>query len=180
MMLPATTKGLRVGLLGGSFNPAHEGHRQLSLLAMKRLKLDFVWWLVTPGNPLKSHAELIPLALRCEKAREVALHPRIIISDCEAQFKTRYTIDTLRKITALKPEVSFFFLMGADNLAQFHRWKNWEEIAALTPLVVVDRPQNTLKALASRAARALPPSQWCFVSGLKNPLSSTQLRSRGF
>jgi len=131
---------MRIGLFGGTFNPPHEGHRLASLIALKRLKLDAVWWLVTPGNPLKENAGLPPLHERIEAARALADHPRIIVTGLEAQIGTRYTFDTIDHLTRRCAGVRFAWIMGADNLASFHRWQRWREIAALTPIAVIDRP----------------------------------------
>lgn len=146
---------MKIGLLGGSFNPAHDGHRYVSLAVMKRLGLDAVWWLVSPGNPLKDAKGNAEYALRLKKARQVANHPRIRVSDVEKRFGTRYTINTLRRLQQRYPEHDFVWIMGADNLAQFHRWKDWREIARLVPIVVVDRKPYTVPALCSPAAYTL-------------------------
>jgi nicotinate-nucleotide adenylyltransferase len=184
---------MRIGLLGGSFNPAHAAHREISLLALKRLQLDRVWWLVTPGNPLKDSRELKPLETRLQQAEAVAGHPRIGVTAIETTLHTRYTFNTVRCLTEQYKAARFVFLMGADNLAQLHRWKRWRELASLVPLAVVDRDAWSLRALASPAAMALssfriPEGQasrfalsrapaWIFLHGLKSPLSSTKLRS---
>lgn len=186
---------MRIGLLGGSFNPAHEAHRAISLLALKRLRLDRVWWLVTPGNPLKDAAQLKPLEARLEQARTEAADPRIEVTALEAVLRTRYTVDTVRGLTEHYKDVRFVFLMGADNLAQLHKWKRWRELAGLVPFAVVDRDGWSLRALASPAAitmsqARLPesnavmltsskPPAWVFLHGLKSDLSSTKLRSTG-
>ena len=190
---PATADGLRVGLLGGSFNPPHEAHRALSLLALKRLQLDRVWWLVSPGNPLKDTSALPALDKRLAAARDVADHPAIQVTGIEAAIKTRYTVDTIAALRRRYPSVRFVWLMGADNLAQFHRWRSWQSIARQIPLAVIDRPSDSFRALASPAAQALSKYRhnessaarlvefeapaWLFLHGMKSPLSSTQLRS---
>jgi nicotinate-nucleotide adenylyltransferase len=135
--------GKRVGLLGGSFNPAHAGHVHISRTALKRLKLDAVWWLVSPQNPLKSATDMAPQAMRLEMARTVERHPRIIATDIETQLGTRYTIDTLMALTGLFAQTRFVWLMGADSLAGFHRWKDWADIARLLPIAVLLRPGYT-------------------------------------
>ncbi len=132
--------GLRVGLLGGSFNPAHRGHRLISLTAMKRLKLDAIWWLVSPQNPLKSSTEMASLAARLKEASAISNHPAIFPTEIESRIGTRYTIDTLRALTAHFPQTDFIWLMGADNLAGFHNWRDWQAIAALLPIAVFLRP----------------------------------------
>lgn len=190
--LPPHGRGQRIGLLGGSFNPPHHAHRLVSLTAMKRLQLDAVWWLVTPGNPLKNNAALPPLAERMEKARAMADHPRIKITGVEKEFGTYYTVDTLQALLRRAPATRFVWLMGADNLAQFSRWGGWQKIASLVPLCVVDRPRYTLRALNSRAALTLSawriPERnaaclpdlhapaWVFLHGKRSNLSSTAIR----
>jgi nicotinate-nucleotide adenylyltransferase len=191
--LPLYAAGQRIGLLGGSFNPPHEAHRAVSLFALKRLGLDAVWWLVSPGNPLKDHRALRALDARMAAAAAVAAHPRIKVSRLEAVIDTRYTVDTLAYLRRHCHEARFVWIMGADNLIQFHRWDHWRQIAGLMPFAVVDRPPLGLKALASpaartlaaqrlpeRAARALAdrsPPAWVFLTGLKSSLSSTALRN---
>ncbi|HEY3892018.1 MAG TPA: nicotinate-nucleotide adenylyltransferase, partial [Bradyrhizobium sp.] len=145
---------MRIGLLGGSFNPPHLAHRAISLFAIKRLKLDRMWWLVTPGNPLKDRGALHDLDARAEAARQMADDPRIDVSCLEAVIGTRYTVDT---ITYLRRRVSgarLVWIMGADNLAQFHRWQNWRRIAAQVPMAVVDRPPQSFRAMTAPAAQA--------------------------
>jgi nicotinate-nucleotide adenylyltransferase len=190
--IPRYMQGMRVGLLGGSFNPPHLAHRAISLFAIKRLKLDRVWWLVTPGNPLKDDEALRDIDERVDAARAVAHDPRIDVSCLEAVIGTRYTVDTvtyLRRHTRLRP----VWIMGADNLAQFHRWQNWRRIAAQVPIAVIDRPPQSFRALAAPAAQALaryrlPENQaglladhdapaWVFLTGMKLNLSSTGLRN---
>nr|WP_281493586.1 nicotinate-nucleotide adenylyltransferase [Ancylobacter koreensis] len=193
--MPPLAPGLRVGLYGGSFNPAHAAHRAASLLALKRLKLDRVWWLVTPGNPLKDNGRLPPLATRLEQARAVANHPALVPTGLEAGLGTRYSYDTVAALVRRFPAVHFVWIMGADNLASFHRWQHWQAIAGLVPMAVVDRPGCTLPAMASPAAHALArwrrpeseapalatqrPPAWVFLHGLKSPLSSTRIRGEG-
>lgn len=192
LRLPTHFPGARIGLLGGSFNPPHAAHRQASLFAMKRLQLDRIWWLVTPGNPLKDTSALPDLDERMAAARALSRHPRIDISDLEAHIGTRFTADTIAFLRRRCPGVDFVWLMGADNLAQFHRWQNWQTIAKMVPFAVIDRPQASLNALSSPAALALAPSRlrdadaaklagsrtpaWVFLHGMKSPLSSTQIR----
>ena len=191
--LPPHAPGMRIGLFGGTFDPPHRAHLGASLIAMKRLKLDRVWWLVTPGNPLKDTRGLAPLAERIAAARALTSHPRIDISGIEAVINTRYTYDTLRWLVARCPGVRFVWIMGADNLRSFHRWQKWREIASLVPIVVVDRLGPSLYAGASAAGLALSrfripetaapglpgrrPPAWAFLHGLKSPLSSTALRA---
>jgi nicotinate-nucleotide adenylyltransferase len=191
--LPPFGRGLRIGLFGGSFNPPHEGHRAASLLALKRLQLDRIWWLVSPGNPLKDHGALAPLALRLEAARKMANHPRIEVTGIEAAVGANYSFETISYLKMRCPGVHFVWIMGADNLRTFHRWQNWRRIAALVPIAVVDRLGPSLYALGSVAAQALGrfrlperdaallPGRrapaWVFLHGLKSPLSSTALRA---
>jgi nicotinate-nucleotide adenylyltransferase len=132
--------GATVGLLGGSFNPAHEGHRHISLEAMKRLGLDAVWWLVSPQNPLKSAKDMAPQSVRLIKAAQIEAHPQIFATNVEAHFDTQYTVDTLARLQKHHPNVRFIFLMGADSLDSFHRWKNWRRLAAIMPIAILPRP----------------------------------------
>lgn len=133
-------KGYSVGLLGGSFNPAHGGHRRMSVEALRRLRLDAVWWLVSPQNPLKPVAGMAPLADRLASTRRVAAHPRIHVSAIEAELGTQLTIDTVQALRRRFPHIRFLWLMGADNLQQFHRWADWRGIARAVPIVVMARP----------------------------------------
>ena len=150
-------KGLRIGLLGGSFNPAHKGHLYVSEIALKQLPLDYVWWLVAPQNPLKPQAGMAPPEQRLAGARAVAgRHPRLIVSDLEKTLGTRYTIDTLKVLHRRFPEVRFVWLMGSDNLALFHRWRRWKDIAALMPIAVVVRPGSVIAQLNAKAMRRFP------------------------
>jgi len=189
---PLASPGQRIGLLGGSFNPPHEAHRAASLLAWKKLGLDSVWWLVTPGNPLKDTSSLPPLDERLKRARQAAQSPFIVVTGIERTLGTRFTFDTVSRLTASYPSVRFVFLMGADILAEFHHWKRWRELAGLIPFAVIDRPGWTSRALASPAALALAsarvqesdalalgsrrPPAWVFLHGLKLAQSSTALR----
>ncbi|HEV3184784.1 MAG TPA: nicotinate-nucleotide adenylyltransferase [Xanthobacteraceae bacterium] len=184
---------MKIGLLGGSFDPPHEAHRAVSLFAMKRLGLDRVWWLVTPGNPLKDTRRLPSLLQRLEAARRFAAHPRIDVTNLEAAIGTRFTCDTIAWLTDRFPSVRLVWIMGADNLAQFDRWRNWRAIAARVPIAVVDRFGASLaatgavaaQALATAripegAARSLPyrrPPAWVYLHGIKSPLSSTAIRA---
>ena len=184
---------MRIGLLGGSFNPPHAAHRLISLTALKRLRLDRVWWMVTPGNPLKEHGGLQPLAARIKQCRQVSRHPRIKITAFEAAIGTAYTERSLSFLRRRFPGVQFVWLMGADNLASFHRWKEWETIFRLMPILVEDRPGWRYRALSSPAASrfsrfripetdtaalsGLTPPAWCYLSGPLSKLSSTALRA---
>jgi nicotinate-nucleotide adenylyltransferase len=191
--IPPHSNGMRIGLLGGSFNPPHVAHRDISLFAIKRLKLDRVWWLVTPGNPLKDTGGLHDLGQRAEAARQIADDPRIDVSCLESVIGTRYTVDTITYLRRRVSGLRLVWIMGADNLAQFHRWQNWQRIASEVPIAVIDRPPQSFRALAAPAAQALaryrvPENQaatlpdrrapaWVFLTGLKLNLSSTGLRN---
>ncbi len=192
-LFPPVAPGMRIGLFGGTFDPPHMAHLGASLLALKRLKLDRVWWLVTPGNPLKNTRGLAPLDQRIAAARKLTSHPRIDVTGLEAVINTRYTYDTILWLLARCPRVRFVWIMGADNLRSFHRWQNWRGIAKLVPIVVIDRLGPSLYAAASPAGQALAraripehdavtlpdrkPPAWSFLHGLNSPLSSTALRA---
>ncbi len=152
--LPPHAPSMRIGLFGGSFNPPHEGHLAASRIALKRLKLDRLWWLVSPGNPLKDTRGLASLDARLAACRLLAAHPRIAVTGFEAQIKTRFTYDTLRYLRRRCPGARLVWIMGADNLLSFHRWRHWREIARLIPIAVIDRPGATLKAASAKAAQA--------------------------
>jgi nicotinate-nucleotide adenylyltransferase len=193
VVLPPHAPGMRIGLFGGTFDPPHAAHRGASLLAMKRIGLDRVWWLVTPGNPLKDTSGLAPLAKRLAAAQHLAHHPRIDVTDLEAKLGTRYTYETVAYLIRRCPAVHFVWIMGADNLRSFHRWQRWRDIAALVPIAVVDRLGPSLYATAGVAGQALAraripewaaktlpertPPAWIYLHGLKSPLSSTALRA---
>ncbi len=181
----------RTGLLGGSFNPAHRGHRQISLAALERLALDEVWWLVSPGNPLKSGTDMAPLAARVASAKRVTRRAPMRVTAIERELGTRYTIDTLRALVRRYPRRRFVWIMGADNLAQFHRWKDWRAIARLVPIAVFARPGYEAKAMASpamawlRRYRASPAAlrsghvrtpQIAWLRYDPDPISATALR----
>jgi nicotinate-nucleotide adenylyltransferase len=189
---PPAPPGARIGVMGGSFNPPHRGHRLAAEAALRRLRLEAVWWIVTPGNPLKSHGALQPLAQRLAAVRAMARHPRMKVTALEAQLGSPYTSVTLAFLARRHPDVAFVWVMGADNLASFHRWQDWRGIAATMPIAVVDRPGWRLKALSSPAAHALerariPESQaatlarlkapaWVFLTTRLMPQSSTEIR----
>lgn len=194
-MIPQRHDTSRIGLLGGSFNPAHEGHREISLAALKHLRLDAVWWLVTPGNPLKDESyDYAPYEERLAAARRIANDPRIIISDFERRKGLQYTVDTVETLHDLWPQMRFVWLMGADSLEGFHRWKNWRRIASLVPFAVFNRPGHESAPLSSEASRELAlfrlpasraadivdtyPPAWTFVETTKNPASATEIRRR--
>ena len=180
-----------VGLLGGSFDPAHAGHAHITREALKRFHLDRVWWLVSPGNPLKTEGPA-PIDLRLAQARAVMDDPRVVVTDLESRLGTRATADTLDRLTALYPGVRFVWLMGADNLAQFHRWDRWQSILARVPVGVLARPGFGVAARLSVAARMfraaeVPPRglglrdapAWAFVNVPLVDLSSSAIRARG-
>lgn len=185
---------MRVGLFGGSFNPAHDGHAHVAETALIRLQLDRVIWLVSPQNPLKSPGETAPLLARMASAAAVARGPSMIVSDAETRMGARYTLDTLRVLKGRFPGVHFVWIMGSDNLASFHRWRGWVEIARLVPIAVVARPGAMLRSRVAPAARRFArfrvPSReapllplmaapaWVYLRGRLNYASSTALRGR--
>jgi nicotinate-nucleotide adenylyltransferase len=192
--LPPHAPGMRIGLFGGSFNPPHEGHVLVAQTALRRLALDRIWWLVTPGNPLKDVAGLPPQESRMAACRAMIGHePRIVVTGIEAAIGTRYTQETIAFLKARARGVNFVWIMGADNLASFHRWQKWREIAAAVPLAIIDRPGSTLRAIASPAGRMLAahrlderdagrlamagPPAWVFLHGRRSDASSTLLRA---
>ncbi len=194
LVLPPYAPGMRIGLFGGTFDPPHAAHRAACLLALRRLGLDRVWWLVTPGNPLKDTRGLAPLAERVAAAQALADHPLIDVTDLEAALGTTYTYETVSYLVRRCRGVHFVWIMGADNLRSFHRWQRWRGIAELVPIAVVDRLGPSLYASASAAGQALAlfrvpetaakrladrkPPAWIYLHGLKSPLSSTALRAQ--
>ncbi len=193
LRMPHAEKGMAVGLFGGSFNPPHGGHALVAEIALRRLKLDQLWWIVTPGNPLKSSRELMPLARRLTLSRECAEDPRIKVTAFEAGHRIRYTADTIRLVRSRNRGVDFVWIMGADSLRDFHRWERWQEIARSIPIAVIDRPGDTLAFLSSTMtktfdharideddapilARRKPPA-WTFIHGPRSSLSSTAIRN---
>lgn len=183
----------RIGLLGGSFNPAHAGHLHLSLAALKRLDLDAVWWLVSPQNPLKSAKDMAPLAARMAGARAAARHPRIHVSDMETAFGTTYTAETLALMRRRFPRARFVWLMGADNLMQIPRWAKWTRIFEQTPVAVIARPAYSWNVMHGKAAlryrsarigdraatslaRRRPPA-WTYLATRLHPASATEIRA---
>ncbi|MFP7672602.1 nicotinate-nucleotide adenylyltransferase [Marivita sp. S0852] len=193
MRLPLRA-GMSVGLLGGSFDPTHQGHVHLTRMALTRFALDRVVWLVSPGNPLKSRG---PASLedRMDRAKALMKDPRVLISDYESRIGTRYTAETLSSLQTSFAGVRFVWLMGADNLHQFHRWDRWQQIFQSVPIGVLARPGWRQSALHSRAARQfrqyrlsgrashllaqMPPPAWCFVNMPMVPVSSTDIRKQG-
>jgi nicotinate-nucleotide adenylyltransferase len=195
LRMPHVERRMQVGLFGGSFNPPHAGHALVAEIALRTLALDQLWWMVTPGNPLKSGRELATLAQRIAMSEKVARDPRIKVTAFEAAYRVRYTADTLALVRARNREVDFVWIMGADNLAQFHRWQRWREIAMTIPIAVIDRPGSTLSFVSSvfaktfaharidehdaaRLALRRPPA-WTFIHGPRSSLSSTAIRAAG-
>lgn len=192
--LPNMRPGQSVGLLGGSFDPPHAGHLHISREALKRFNLDQLWWLVSPGNPLKTHGPA-PIKRRLQAARAMVDHPRIAVSDFEAQAGTRYTAQTIEALQNAAPKLNFVWLMGADNLAQFHLWQDWQQIMNHVPVGIMARPGKRTQARTSKAARIyadarlpgrmsqlLPQCQapaWCFINLPMRAISSTTLRQNG-
>ena len=189
---PLTRQEARIGLLGGSFNPPHSGHRALSLAAFKALSLDQIWWLVSPANPQKRPEDYAAYEARLKASVTLAHHPRIHISDFEQHAGTQYSFHTIEALKQAWPEVHFVWLMGADNLASFHTWKNWQAIFDMLPIAVFNRPGYGAWALRSPASLAFAhrrlagrrlrrlalqaPPAWGFIRETQNPTSSTQLR----
>jgi len=192
--LPYAAPGQVIGLLGGSFDPAHQGHAHITREALKRFGLDRVWWLVSPGNPLKENGPA-PLERRMAQARSVMQHPRVEVTDIEAHLGTRYTAQTLARLRGLYPQVRFVWLMGADNLAQLHHWQNWRQIMETVPVGVLARPGQRISARMSRAAALYAPYRiagrhsqllaqarapaWCFVNVPMLDVSSSSIRAGG-
>lgn len=193
--LPSHAPGMAIGLYGGSFNPPHAAHRMVALTALRRLKLDRVWMLVTPGNPLKQRAGLPSLERRLAAVRALADHPRIDVTGVEAAIGTSRTCQVISYLTDRRPDVAFVWIMGGDNLAELHRWGGWRRIIELAPVAVVDRPGATFAPLSARAAQTYrgarldegdastlartPAPAWVFLHGPRSDLSSTDLRGRG-
>ncbi|MBO0903434.1 nicotinate-nucleotide adenylyltransferase [Jiella sp. MQZ13P-4] len=190
--MPPGNRQMTVGLFGGSFNPPHPGHRLVAETALKRLGLSRIWWIVTPGNPLKDHGILRPLGERVAMARAMASPARMDVTAFEARYKVRFTADMVALVRARRPELRIVWVMGADSMATFHRWQEWQRIAEMVPIAVVDRPGATFAALASPFARRydfaripqerasiLPYRQapaWTFLFGPRDATSSTRLR----
>ncbi|MFC5386190.1 nicotinate-nucleotide adenylyltransferase [Aquamicrobium segne] len=192
--MPHVEKGMQVGLFGGSFNPPHAGHVLVADIALRRLALDQIWWMVTPGNPLKNTRELAPLGVRIQNSQDITPDPRIKVTAFEAAYRVRYTADTLALIRARNPGVDFVWIMGADSLRDFHNWERWREIMLTFPVAIIDRPGATLSFLsslaaktfdyarideadASRLARMKAPA-WTFIHGPRSALSSTEIRKQ--
>ncbi|MCY6383457.1 nicotinate-nucleotide adenylyltransferase [Hoeflea prorocentri] len=195
LRMPHVEPGMAVGLFGGSFNPPHEGHVLVAETALRRLRLDQLWWIVTPGNPLKDHGALASLATRMDLSRKIVHDPRVKFTAFEAVHNLSYTSETLEFVLSRNRGVDFVWVMGADNLAGFHHWQNWQAIANRVPIAVVDRPGSTLSYLSSVMAKTfgharvdemqsvalarMRPPAWTFIHGPRSPLSSTALRNSG-
>ncbi|WP_298817736.1 nicotinate-nucleotide adenylyltransferase [uncultured Roseibium sp.] len=192
LKLPHVEAGNRIGIFGGSFNPPHSGHRLVAITALKRLGLDQIWWLVTPGNPLKSHSDLAPLDLRLRETRALADHPRMKVTAFEKVLGSPYTAKTVMSLRVMRPSVRFVWVMGADNLASFHHWQDWRAIVGSVPIAVVDRPGASLSMMSAPMAKAfekyrlpeeqaamlpdLQPPVWTFLHSPLDRTSSTDLR----
>ncbi|ACP26907.1 nicotinate-nucleotide adenylyltransferase [Sinorhizobium fredii NGR234] len=193
LRMPYVESGMSVGLLGGSFNPPHAGHVLVAETALQKLGLDQLWWMVTPGNPLKDHNNLAPLAERIALSEKIARNPRIKVTAFEQALGQSYTARTLEFVRARNRGVRFVWVMGADNLRNFHRWQNWRRIVRTFPIAVIDRPGSTLAYLSSRMAMTFDHARideddaprlafrrapaWTFIHGPRSSLSSTALRS---
>lgn len=192
--LPPSGRGMRIGLFGGSFNPIHAGHALVVEETLRRLQLDMIWVVVTPGNPLKNHNDLAPLADRVAAVRRLLNHPRIKVTGFEAAHGFTYSWQTIRFLTQTLPDRHFVWIMGADNLVDFHRWERWRDIAAMVPMAIYVRPGSSRRAPVSAAASAmahwrideddagrlalLPPPAWVYLHGRQSPLSSSVIRAR--
>lgn len=191
--MPHVEKRMQVGLFGGSFNPPHAGHALVAEIALRTLQLDQLWWMVTPGNPLKAGRESASLPDRLALSETITEDPRIRVTAFEAEFRVRYTADTLELVRARNPGVDFVWIMGADNLAGFHKWQRWRDIVMAMPIAVIDRPGSTLSFMSSVMARtfdyarvperdaarlaSMKAPAWTFIHGPRSSLSSTALRA---
>lgn len=194
LRMPHVEKGMAVGLFGGSFNPPHDGHVLVADIALRRLGLDQLWWMVTPGNPLKDHRHLAPLEDRLALSETITPDPRIKVTAFEKTIGQNYTARTLEFVRARNPGVRFVWIMGADSLRGFHQWQNWQRIARTFPIAVIDRPGSTLAFLSSVMAKTFAYARvdeedagtlafrrapaWTFIHGPRSPLSSSALRHR--
>jgi nicotinate-nucleotide adenylyltransferase len=192
--IPPHSSGMRIGLYGGSFNPPHAAHLMVASTALRRLQLDRIWWMVSPGNPLKKNDDLPTLAKRAEQVRMLVHDPRIVVTGLEAGLGTHYSADTINALLSRCQGVRFIWIMGGDNLTLFHRWGGWRGIMGSLPIAVVDRPGATHAAIRALAATAfarnridetdgalladMPPPAWMLLHGRRSPLSSTQLRGQ--
>ncbi len=191
---PIVSPGLKIGLLGGSFDPPHAGHVHITRQALRRFGLDRIWWLVSPGNPLKTEGPA-PLERRMSAARAIMQHPRVEVTDIETHLGTRYTADTIRRLRMVYPQVRFTWLMGADNLAHFHLWQEWDWIVQNVPIGITSRPGEHVQAghakmaekyaryrIPTPAAQILPLQRapaWCLLDGPVVDISSTEIRASG-
>jgi len=192
LRMPHAERGMVVGLFGGSFNPPHPGHALVAEIAIRRLGLNQLWWMVTPGNPLKSRSALAPLSERIALSEAILHDPRIKVTAFEQSMGVPYTATTLKRVRERNPHVHFIWIMGADSMRTFHRWQKWQEIARTLPIAVIDRPGSTLAYLSSKMARTFdyarvdeddaralwrkPAPAWTFIHGRRSALSSTELR----
>lgn len=194
LTMPHVERGMVVGLFGGSFNPPHEGHLLVAEIALRRLNLDQLWWMVTPGNPLKSRRELASLRDRIAMSEELIDDPRIKVTAFEQNLGGSYTADTLSHVRIRNRSVHFIWIMGADSLRTFHQWQKWQSIVATFPIAVIDRPGATLSFLSAKMSRTFdyarideedagilwrkPAPAWTFIHGPRSAISSTSLRAR--
>ncbi|WP_011582767.1 nicotinate-nucleotide adenylyltransferase [Chelativorans sp. BNC1] len=192
LRMPFAEKDMTVGLFGGSFNPPHAGHALVAETALRRLKLDQLWWIVSPGNPLKDHSKLAPLGERIALSKAYAKDPRVKVTAFEAAHHIRYTADMIHLVLQRNRGIHFVWIMGADSLRTFHKWERWREIVRSVPIAVIDRPGSTLSFLSSTMAKTfdharidetdapllarLWPPAWTFIHGPRSSLSSTALR----
>lgn len=193
LTMPHVERGMAIGLFGGSFNPPHEGHLLVAEIALRRLGLDQLWWMVTPGNPLKNRTELAPLEERISRSEDLVHDPRIKVTAFEKTLGVSYTADTLAYVKSRNPQAHFVWIMGADSLSSFHLWQKWREIVSMFPIAVIDRPGSTLSFLSSKMARTFDYARvdeddigtlwkrrapaWTFIHGPRSTLSSTALRA---
>ncbi len=194
LKMPHVENGMTVGLFGGSFNPPHDGHVLVADIALRRLGLEQLWWMVTPGNPLKSRNHLAPLAERIALSEKITHDPRIKVTAFEQSLGQSYTARTLEKIRERNRGIHFVWIMGADNLKNFHLWQDWQKIACTFPIAVIDRPGDTLSYLSAKMAKTFDYARvdeahaaslawrkapaWTFIHGPRSPLSSTALRAK--
>lgn len=192
--VPPAFPRMTIGLMGGTFDPPHEGHRHISEIALKRLGIDRLWWLVTPGNPLKTRSDMASFEKRFKRARKLVSDPRIDVTGFEATRGSAYTADTLHFLLRRYPATRFIWIMGADNLTGLHNWQQWDEILHALPIAVIDRPGCRLRALSGRAAhryqwarlddsdsaglKNVPPPAWTFITAPLCDISSTELRGK--
>ncbi len=193
LRMPPVSRGMVIGLLGGSFNPPHDGHVLVADIALRQLKLDQLWWMVTPGNPLKSKRQLAPLSQRLALSEKILVNPRVKVTGFEKALNETYTAKVLKRVKARNPGVHFIWVMGADNLQHFHTWQNWQSIARTFPIAVIDRPGATLSFLSSMMAKTFDHARvdeddagrlgfmkapaWTFIHGPRSTLSSSAIRS---